>query len=774
MAKKPSITTVSSGYQSTTTINSNTQNLRDAFDNTLSLDGSTPNAMQADFDMNSNDILNVDKLYLSGLYIDGQPVAPGTLNYNGVIKETQVATSGQTVFNLTTMVYNPGINSLSVYVDGVYQNPSTYTENNSTRITFSAGLHVGAIVDFVALSINEITGGADATTITYTPSAQSLYGTSVITVKSALDQISNEGTGSSKVGFLQSGTGATNRTVQGKLRDTVSVKDFGAVGDGIADDTAAINAAITWVLANPESALLFEETTYLVGSSLTNGQSAFTLTGGTSFTMRGRPTFRVTGTNAKGINLFHIQMSNVDIEYVKAIGDTWTVANITAAIAVGITVVYVQNPTVGTTISGFNFGEVVAENCSRTVLFDANTKTYGLSSDVYIDTIKSTNTCYALNCAQSPNNLVCNQIICDNVFRGYFVYGVNNHVANVEFKSTYTGIFGAGTCANIAVFTESSSGSYANRVQDTRNIHLKLFNISARPTLQISTVSEATTDSAQGMYNIYAESFSTSGTPLKIVNSIGATGDTTTAFASPKNNFYIRAYGPSASLDSSEYGVFNTTNCTSLTLDASNFLDSALAARQSMLTSGWNIIDNRYGRQFFQQYWVAKSGSTSTLAVAVNEDPHLSIGSDSSNLTRWRAGTAHVWYVGGALNAFMNASAFYPWVDNTMTLGGASNRWSTVYAATGTINTSDANDKTDVRPLSEKERAVGAALRGLIRAFKWKADPKETYVGVIAQDVITAFDVEGLDAREYGIVDDTGDRLGVRYDQVFAFVIGAL
>lgn len=244
MAKKPSITTVASGYQSTTTINNNTQNLRDAFDNTLSLDGSTPNAMLADLDMNSNDIINVDKLYLSGLYIDGQPVAPGTLNYNGVIKETQTATSGQTVFNLTTMVYNPGINSLSVYVDGVYQNPSTYTENNSTRITFSAGLHVGAIVDFVALSINEITGAADASSVTYSPTAQSLYGTSTITVKSALDQISNQGTGSSKVGFLQSGTGATNRTVQEKLRDIVSAKDFGAVGNGVADDTAALQAFI--------------------------------------------------------------------------------------------------------------------------------------------------------------------------------------------------------------------------------------------------------------------------------------------------------------------------------------------------------------------------------------------------------------------------------------------------------------------------------------------------------------------------------------------------
>ena len=56
--------------------------------------------------------------------------------------------------------------------------------------------------------------------------------------------------GSSLVGFIQSGTGATYRTVQSKLRDTVSVKDFGAVGDGVANDTAAMQAAADYAWNN--------------------------------------------------------------------------------------------------------------------------------------------------------------------------------------------------------------------------------------------------------------------------------------------------------------------------------------------------------------------------------------------------------------------------------------------------------------------------------------------------------------------------------------------
>lgn len=49
--------------------------------------------------------------------------------------------------------------------------------------------------------------------------------------------------GAALVGFIQAGTGAVLRTVRDKLRESVSAVDFGAVGDGVTDDTAAILAA---------------------------------------------------------------------------------------------------------------------------------------------------------------------------------------------------------------------------------------------------------------------------------------------------------------------------------------------------------------------------------------------------------------------------------------------------------------------------------------------------------------------------------------------------
>ena len=68
-----------------------------------------------------------------------------------------------------------------------------------------------------------------------------------------------------KLSFTQAGTGAVARTVDSRLKDVVSVKDFGAVGDGVTNDAAAVAAANTAAAGRP---LLFPSVTH-IGSPVT-------------------------------------------------------------------------------------------------------------------------------------------------------------------------------------------------------------------------------------------------------------------------------------------------------------------------------------------------------------------------------------------------------------------------------------------------------------------------------------------------------------------------
>jgi hypothetical protein len=136
-----------------------------------------------------------------------------------------------------------------------------------------------------------------------------------------------------------------------------------------------------------------------------------------------------------------------------------------------------------------------------------------------------------------------------------------------------------------------------------------------------------------------------------------------------------------------------------------------------------------------------------------------------------------------------------PGTDNNKTLGTASYRWSEIYAGNGTINTSDARDKQQIRMLDEAEKAVALRCKTLMRAFKFndaverKGDSNaRIHFGVIAQELADAFRSEGLDPNQYSMFcydqwgdvqeDGTllvmGDRYGVRYEQLLAFIISVI
>ena len=135
--------------------------------------------------------------------------------------------------------------------------------------------------------------------------------------------------------------------------------------------------------------------------------------------------------------------------------------------------------------------------------------------------------------------------------------------------------------------------------------------------------------------------------------------------------------------------------------------------------------------------------------------------------------------------SYNNLNIFFPNADNTVSLGSGGNRWTIVYAVNGTINTSDGNEKQQIRDISAAEKAVAQTLKTKLKAFKFndavakKGENARTHFGIIAQDIKAAFEAEGLDPDKYGVfcsdtLKDGSVRLGVRYDQLFALIISAI
>ena len=154
-----------------------------------------------------------------------------------------------------TVNLNPETNPITVYYDALFTQPAAQPLRTSNGYVMRNG---SPAVIYANSQFSVTVRDKKKALVIYSPVG---YGILPGTTASSTDQLTyNEGE-----------TGAVNRILTSRLQDYVSVKDFGAVGNGVANDTAAIQAAINAVSLTGGSVYFPRGDYRLVGTSGADG-----------------------------------------------------------------------------------------------------------------------------------------------------------------------------------------------------------------------------------------------------------------------------------------------------------------------------------------------------------------------------------------------------------------------------------------------------------------------------------------------------------------------
>lgn len=285
-------------------------------------------------------------------------------------------------------------------------------------------------------------------------------------------------------------------------------------------------------------------------------------------------------------------------------------------------------------------------------------------------------------------------------------------------------------------------------------------------------------------------------------------GDRDTGFFVPASNELAFHAGGSEAMRLEENGrlIINHTDSVS---SASTHYELQIhgngAATSGAMFVNWAAVSGSDARLVLAKSMSGTVGTRGAVAVNDNLGVVAFAGDDGSDFT-WGAqilgeadGTVSAGVVPGRLAFFVAttggvlterlritaAGEVRPGADNVSTLGTSAVRWSVVYAATGTINTSDAREKQLLGYLTESEFEVSKQVSRMIGKYQWLQSLEEKgldariHVGPTAQAVYYAFQSAGLDASRYGLwcsdkLEDGRERQSLRADQLALFMIAGL
>jgi hypothetical protein len=721
-------------------------------------------------------------------------------NAGSTYQQVITSISGQTVFNLSR-TYIPGTNNLFVYRNGLRLIAGEdYAETGYSQVTLTAGADNGDEFVFDIGYNYDSAASVDAQDVTYKlPAIDSVF---------------------------------TN--VEAKLAETVSVKDFGAVGDGITDDTLTLRAARDYAESNGcalywpagdyfitasvdrihtirkigEGAILFGSDRFYVepkddqanklyvspsgndgrsglsaGTAFATVQAAFNALQNYGPTLNGTWTIQLAaGTYNAASQLIGLRSLNNIIIQGPSVGGH---PNVPTAIIDGTGV---TSSVVGMYLQFYvkvSIYDVKFQNWTS-VAGDA----YGLNADGHCQLFLSN--CHFYNCRYAG-------LSCDNL-------------TQVRMSG---GIVDSCTFSGVRLYSQVSAsigyqGSVAGDSTEIKNCGVGINGrISSRLHIDYCDIHNCNTGivaeyNTRAVVNYTKLQNNTVGA-LSTLNSEYNVSDDFSNVVSGNSKDYVCYSSILSSTTANEcnYSRYWDESTKSWLFGASSYRTPKAKFEWQCDSSSSGSSYNSNVKSVFDYNSATNYHALSGPATAYTGFAWTAPSKSAQALIAYSMASDYMDFWTSAAQQFrMQSTQFVPLSDNNKTLGNGSFRWSVVYAGTGTINTSDAREKQQVRELADAERATAVAVKGLLRAFKFndavakKGDSARWHFGVIAQDVRAAFEANGLNAEEYGLfcydeweaeeeqkdeegnvttpARPAGNRYGVRYDELLAFIIAAI
>ncbi len=557
-------------------------------------------------------------------------------------------------------------------------------------------------------------------------------------------------------------TNSVNETITSKLQQVVSVQDFGATGDGVTDDTTAFKNAIAYCITGqielfvPAGSYVITDTLNIAIGTQIRGETTFQSIRQfsplpTSSTIlfqpaTAKPLFVATGTAYSGFRFYYsIQGLHLKGNSTNSSGNSTLALDLEG-------VIYSSFQNMG--IEGFvtpikcsatinnRFVNIFALGITQSVLYAGSTETTdvweqctfnggdnGITFSGSSINIRFSNCLfesinkYGMDIAMECQNILVENCYCENV-------PLANTSTNCMFRVGHSGS-ALVTQNNLIVI----GGMYAGRNAGAVGAFIDADYCSGIIVQGVS-VSRFTTGiltSANTLtYGIVVNGIVWLSVTTLISDATKVSGTYGHAVINAGNGNVQDAIV--RNMTALNNGTIGNLLCGVVTPPSTSFAPNA----DNTYTCGTS------GARWSNIYGVIVTGTTGSFSGTVT----------GNNLVATNNAT-----VGNLLCGTVTPPSTYfaPSTDGAINLGLSNLRWATVYATTGTINTSDETEKQQIEGISEDVLRAWAKVD--FYKFKYNEavetkgnDRARWHFGLMAQRVKEAFESEGIDAFEYGLL----------------------